>query len=258
MTSDAVRSADGTSIGYERAGTGPALILVDAAQCFRGFGPSAELGALLTPYFTVFRYDRRGRGESTDTTPYAVRREVEDLAALIGAAGGSAYLYGFSSGAVLALLAAAEGLNVTKLGLLEPPWQPGEPDPDEPGLGAEVAALVAAGRRGDAVEHFNSSIGVPAEMVAGLRQSPSWPALEALAHTLEYDSTITRSLPAERLATITTPALVINSEASDDRLLGWGKGVADTMPNATYRVMKGEWHGVPAPDLARTLTDYFA
>src|SRR5918996_3561530 len=120
-TTSTVRSEDGTSIAYERIGTGPPLVIVDAALGFRGFGPMGELAGLLAGDFMVVTYDRRGRGESTDTPPYAVEREVEDLAALIAAAGGSAFVYGFSSGAVLGLHAAARGLPITKLALLEPP-----------------------------------------------------------------------------------------------------------------------------------------
>lgn len=258
MTTDTVRSADGTSIAYEQAGAGPALILVDAAGCFRGFGPMAPLASLLTANFTVITYDRRGRGESTDTLPYAVDREVEDLQSLIDAAGGSPFVYGFSSGAVLALHAAAQGLAIEKLALLEPPLPLHDQPPTGPDLGAEIAELVAAGRRGDAVEHFQTSIGVPAEMIAGMRQAPSWPAMESLAHTLVYDLVITSSLPAARLSAITTPTLVLSSEASDDRLLRWSQGVSDTLPNASHRTLKGEWHGVSPEDLASSLTGYFA
>jgi pimeloyl-ACP methyl ester carboxylesterase len=249
-------SSDGTSIAYEWAGTGPAVILVDAASCFRGFGPMGPLAEALGSRFTVFRYDRRGRGESTDTPPYAVEREIEDLKAVIEAAGGSAFVYGFSSGAVLALHAAAYGLAIGKLALLEPPLELEKP-PAEPDLGAEVAELVAAGRRGEAVEHFNNSIGVPAEMVAELRQSPAWPALEALAHTLVYDTVITSTFPAERLTAIEVPTLVIDSEGSDDRLHKWARGVADALPDGTHRSLKGEWHGVLAEDLAAVLADFF-
>lgn len=253
-----VRSADGTSIAFERTGTGPALILVDAAGCCRAVGPLGPLAAQLAAKFTVFTYDRRGRGESTDTLPYEVDREIDDLQALITAAGGSAFVYGFSSGAVLALHAAAAGLAIPKLALLEPPLPVDDQPSPEQDLGAEVAALVAAGRRGDAVEHFQRSIGVPAGMTAGMRQAPFWPTLEGLAHTLVYDTLITRSLPAARLKAITVPTLIIDSEGSDARLRGWAHGVAETMPNVQHRTLQGEWHGVPAADLARVLTDFFA
>lgn len=253
-----VISKDGTTIAFEQSGKGPAIILVDAAGGFRGFGPMGPLAAQLDSRFTVFTYDRRGRGDSTDTLPYAVDREVDDLQALIAAAGGSAFVYGFSSGAVLALHAAAHGLAIPKLALLEPPLVVDDQPPPEPDLGAEVAELVAAGRRGEAVEHFQTSIGVPAELVAGMRETPYWPALEALAHTLVYDSIITRSLPVARLSAITTPTLVLASEGSDDRLRNWAHGLCDTLPNASLRMLKGEWHGVPAEDLAPVLEEFFA
>jgi pimeloyl-ACP methyl ester carboxylesterase len=251
-----VGSADGTSVAFERTGTGPALILVDAALGFRGFGPMGELAGLMAGDFTVFTYDRRGRGESTDTPPYAVDREVEDLAALIEEAGGSAFVYGFSSGAVLGLHAAARGLPMRKLGLLEPPILLDD-QPEEGDLGAEIAELVAAGRWGDAVEHFNRSIGVPEEMVAGMRDAPYWPALEAAAHTLVYDTAITSSVTPEMLSTISTPTLVVGSEASGEYLQSSGRAVAEGVSNGRYVALKGEWHGVPLKDLAPVLTEFF-
>jgi pimeloyl-ACP methyl ester carboxylesterase len=259
ITTGTVRSADGTLIAYDRSGSGPALVLVDAACGFRGFGPMTGLAALLAPAFTVYVYDRRGRGGSTDTAPYAVDREVEDLAAVIGAAGGSAYVHGFSSGAVLALRAAVAGLPITKLSLLEPPLDTtgGAADEGASDLAAEVGALVAAGRRGDAVEHFQRGIGVPADMVAVMRQAPFWPTLESVAHTLAYDVLVAGSLPVDELAGIGTPTLVVTSESSSDNLRAWGRGVAEALPNGEHRAMSGEWHGVPDEDLTAALTGYF-
>jgi pimeloyl-ACP methyl ester carboxylesterase len=256
-TAGTVRSADGTSIAFDRAGTGPPLVMVDAALGFRGFGPLGELAGLLVGNFTVLTYDRRGRGESTDTSPYAVDREVEDLAALIDEAGGAAALYGFSSGAVLGLHAAAGGLPIPKLALLEPPV-PLEDHQEEGDLGAEIAELVAAGRRGDAVEHFNRSIGVPEEMVSGMRDAPYWPTLEKIAHTLVYDTTITSSVTPELLASISTPTLVLGSEASGDYLQSSGRVVADALPNGEFVALQGEWHGVQSETLAPVLTAFLA
>jgi pimeloyl-ACP methyl ester carboxylesterase len=250
-----VRSADGTSIAFERTGTGPALIMVHAALGFRGFNPMGELDGLLTGDFEVITYDRRGRGESTDTLPYAVDREVDDLAALIEEAGGSAFVYGFSSGAVLGLHAAARGLSIPKLALLEPPI-PLDDQPQEGDLGAEIAELVAGGRRGDAVEHFNRSIGVPEEMVSGMREQPFWPALEQIAHTLVYDTAITSSVTPELLASIATPTVVVGSEGSGDYLQSSGRTVAETLPNGRFVGLEGEWHGVPPADLARVMTEF--
>jgi pimeloyl-ACP methyl ester carboxylesterase len=255
---DHVTSRDGTSIAFEQDGEGPPLILVDAATGFRGFGPMGELARLLAPDFRVITYDRRGRGESTDIEPYAVDREVEDIEALIDAAGaGEVFAHGFSSGAVLAMFAAARGLPISRLTALEPPLELDrdamQPDP----LELEIADLVAAGRGGDAVEHFNRSIGVPEEYLVGMRDAPFWPALEALAHTLVYDATITRSMSRAILATIPTPTLVINSAATDDRLRGWARDAAATMPNASHRELPGEWHGVANDVLAPALKEFF-
>jgi len=253
---EAARSADGTSIAFERAGTGPPLILVDAALGSRGSGPMDALTAELVSRFTVITYDRRGRGESTDMPPYGIAREVEDLQALVDEAGGSAFAYGFSSGAVLLLHAALAGVAFPRLALLEPPLAL-EDEPDQPDLGAEVAELVAAGRRGDAVEHFNRSIGVPEEMLAGMRDAPFWPALERAAHTLVYDMTITSSLPLDQLSGVTTPTLVLASEGSDERLPTWGRWLCDTLPVCSFTTLAGEWHGVPPETLAPVLGEFF-
>ncbi|MEU2612164.1 alpha/beta fold hydrolase [Micromonospora sp. NPDC007271] len=253
-----VRSADGTTIAYERSGTGPTVIMVDAAGGFREMGPMRPLAALLADEFTVICYDRRGRGRSSDTAPYHVDREVDDLRALVEEVGGPAGLFGFSSGAVLALVAAARGLPVGRLALLEPPLDLAEAPTGEPGLAAEIAQLVTAGRRGDAVAHFQAAIGVPAELTEGMRGSPSWPALEQLAHTLVYDLTIVDALPADELARVSVPALVIDSEQSDARLRGWAAGVAAALPHGHRRSMRGDWHQVPEAVLAPVLADFFA
>jgi pimeloyl-ACP methyl ester carboxylesterase len=250
-----VTSADGTSIAFERMGAGPTIVLVDAAGCFRAVGPTAPLVPALSGDFTVVSYDRRGRGESTDTLPYSVDREVEDLQAVIAAVGDSALVYGFSSGGVLALYAATRGLPISKLVLMEPPLAD-RPPSDGPDLGAQIAALVDAGRRGDAVEHFQTSIGVPADMVAGMRQSPLWPAMEALAHTLVYDTTITSTLPRADLTAATTPTLVLDSEGSDQRLRTWARDTATALPHGTHRSLPGDWHGIAPADLARAITAF--
>jgi pimeloyl-ACP methyl ester carboxylesterase len=253
-----VTSNDGTSIAFERVGTGPAIILVDAAGNFRGFSPMPELAEALAQNFTALTYDRRGKGASTDTLPYAVDREIDDLQALIALAGGSAFVHGFSSGATLALLAAERGIGITKLSLLEPPLRvDSTPPPAAPGISGEVARLVIAGRRGDAYEHWMRGIGVPAEMIAQMREGPLWPALEATAHTLVYESFIPGSLPPDRLAAISTTALVVASEGSDDRLRNWAQGVAEALPNASARFLPGTWHGVSAEHLAPALTEFF-
>src|SRR5688500_907857 len=205
-----VTSKDGTTIVYDKLGTGDAVILTGGALVARA--AHAGLAQLLAQDFTVFNYDRRGRGDSGDTPPYAVEREVEDIAAVIDAAGGSACLYGTSSGSVLALEAAASGLPVTKLALWEPPFvldEKARPPADQV---ERYNEMIAEGRRGDAVEYFMSRVvGLPPEFVAQARAQPFWEAQEALAHTLAYDATIMGdySLPTERAGAVTAPTLVI-------------------------------------------------
>lgn len=184
-----VVSDDGTIIAYERNGAGPPLVIVDGALCSRAFGPSAAQSARLADHFTVYTYDRRGRGESSDTQPYAVEREIEDLAAVIGAAGGSAFVYGISVGSVLVLRAAATlGASVIpKLALCEPPFSVGDEAKQEFSQEKQqINALLAADQRGDAVFTFMSDI-MPPPMVDELRASPDWAVLESHAPTLAYD-----------------------------------------------------------------------
>ena len=260
---DKVRSSDGTMIAFDRSGDGPPLVYVGGALNDRSSG--APLAAVLAPRFTVLTYDRRGRGASGDTAPYAVEREVEDLAALIGEAGGSAALYGMSSGGALALEAAARGLPIAKLALYEPPFAA-----DDGGrrqareYTAKLAELLAADRRGDALELFMTRVGVPVELVGQMRGAPMWPALEALAPTLAYDSAVMGdsdrggSLPAERLATVTTPTLILDGEASPAFLREAARRVADTLPHGRHRSLQGQTHDVAPEALAPVLEEFLA
>ncbi|WBB50133.1 alpha/beta hydrolase [Verrucosispora sp. WMMA2044] len=247
-----VMSRDGTRIGYQRDGAGPALILLDAAGHFRANSPLGELADLLTPRFTVYRYDRRGRGDSDDTPPYAPEREVEDLAALIAEAGGSAALYGYSSGCLLALHAAAAGLDVRRLVLLEPPL---DTDGDEAGQRAFIAHL---GRLtgAEAVAFFLTEIGVPEHMISGMRDTPHWNAMVSVAHTLAYDSLLSGATGPTVLARVRTPTLVLHSAGSSDDLTGMAATTAGLLPAAERRGLPGEWHGVPAATLAPVLTEF--
>src|ERR671937_2228400 len=171
-----VRSKDGTTIAFDQPGDGPSIILVGGAMSTRS--ASVPLAALLAPHFTVFAYDRRGRGASGDTAPYAVEREVDDLDALISAAGGSAFVFGHSSGAVLALEAAARGLAITKLALYEPPFIVDDSRPPLPkDYVAHLTELVSSGRRGEAVAYFMTTrVGLPVDAVAQMCHDPMWPA----------------------------------------------------------------------------------
>ena len=254
-----VNSRDGTTIAFDQLGAGPPIILVCGGSTDRM--ANAPLAELLAEHFTVFNYDRRGRGDSGDTAPYAVEREVEDIDAIITVAGGSASVYGASSGAALALEAAASGLAITKLALWEPPYiLEGRPRP--PADTARMyTELVAAGRRGDAVELFMAKVvGLPPEFVAEAKKAPWWPAQEALAHTLAYDATIMGdySLPTERVASVTVPTLVIDGGASFPWIRLTAQAVAEGIPDAQWRTLEGQTHNVAPKVLAPVLEEFFA
>ena len=258
-----VQSKDGTTIAFDQYGQGPAIIVVGGAFQHRAIDPAtAQLAALLAQHFTVFHYDRRGRGDSSDTQPYAVEREVEDLDTLIKEAGGSAFVYGMSSGAVLALEAARRGLAITKLALYEPPFNSGDVDARQVSKNytQQLTALLAEGRRGDAVAFARASWGTPAEAIAGMRQSPSWPLLESVAPTLAYDNAIMGdgSVPTERLAAITIPTLVINGGASPAFMHNAAQAVAHALPNAQHRILEGQTHSVAPDTLTPVLEKFFA
>jgi pimeloyl-ACP methyl ester carboxylesterase len=255
-----VRSSDGTAIAFERAGDGPPLILVGGALSsgVRDFPPFVELARLLEPRSTVYRFDRRGRGDSGDMQPYAVEREAEDLDALIADAGGSAAVYGFSSGAVLAVEAAAGGAEVTRLVLLEPPLPTGE-GAAQAEL-AQTAEMIRAGRRGDAVASFLAGVGLPPEAVEGMRQSPEWASLEEMAHTLLYDGAITEddALWSERAGHVSAPTLVLFSEGTSAYLGESARLAAESIPNAIRRTLPGEFHDVDPGTLAEELAAFLA
>ncbi|NUP76981.1 MAG: alpha/beta fold hydrolase [Nonomuraea sp.] len=247
-----VTSSDGTRIAFEQAGEGPAVVLVDGAMCYRGAGPNTPLAAELARSFTVCTYDRRGRGESGDGAAFAVEREVEDLAAVIGRAGGDVRVFGHSSGAVLALEAALAGVPIARLALFEPP-----PLGEESGLSDELDKLVREGRRGEAVEAFQLAVGIPPEMVAGMRESPFRPALEAIAPTLVYDTRLTGSASPGRYAAVGVPALLLDSESSPERLRESTRLMAETVPGARRRSLPGAFHGVDPDVLAPVLAEFF-
>jgi pimeloyl-ACP methyl ester carboxylesterase len=255
---DQVTSNDGTTIAFDRLGDGPPIVLVCGGSTDRM--ANAALAARLASHLTVFNYDRRGRGDSEDTPPYAVEREVEDIAAVIGAAGGSAFLYGTSSGAALALEAAASGLPVTKLALWEPPFfldETARPPADQV---ERYNEMIAEGRRGDAVEYFMSNVvGLPPEFVAQARTQPFWEAQEGLAHTLAYDATIMGdySLPTERASSVSAPTLVIAGGASFAGMLETAQALADALPQGQIRILEGQGHDVDLSVLAPVLEEFF-
>jgi pimeloyl-ACP methyl ester carboxylesterase len=255
-----VLSGDGTTIVYERFGQGRPIILVGGAltSALRSFPSFVRLAEALSPSFSVYTCDRRGRGESGDNQPYAVEREVEDLEALIAEAGGKAAVHGLSSGGVLGLTAAVSGAPVTELVLFEPPFPTGEPDA---GAAARRDGLIAAGRRTELVERFvTDSVGLSPDGIAALRRSPEWPRLEAVAHTLAYDGAITgdRTLWSEQARSLRIPVLVLDSDASPEHLRAAARRAADVLPGASHRTVAGSVHDAAADVLAPVLADFFA
>lgn len=255
-----VTSADGTTIAFEHTGIGPPIVLVDGAMCFRAAGPMRPLAELLENRLTVFTYDRRGRGESTDTTPYAVEREVEDLRAVIAAAGGRAGLYSMSSGGALALATAAAEPGVTGLALFEPPYL-GESGGDTRSkeYTERLRELLDADRRGEAVELFMTFVGVPAPGIAHLKSQPGWATFEAIAPTLAYDDTLLDGghVPRDLAASVTVPTVVVSGTASPGGLQQAALATAEAVPGARHVSLEGQTHDVDPSALAPVLVEFF-
>jgi pimeloyl-ACP methyl ester carboxylesterase len=255
---ETVTSADGTRIAFDRFGDGPPIIM--AAGAFNDRSTTEPLSRALAAHCTAFNYDRRGRGDSGDTAPYSVQREIEDMAALIGEAGASAALFGYSSGANLALQAAASGLPIAKLVLYEPPFNPDDSYPTLPGdLASRLTELVAEGRRGDAVELYQiAAVGMPASVVEQMRHAPFRPSMEAIAHTLAYDAAVVgdRSLPAGLIGSIRAPALVISGGDSPPFLREAARAVADTLPQGRLHTLAGQGHDINPEATAPVIADF--
>jgi pimeloyl-ACP methyl ester carboxylesterase len=253
-----VASADGTKIAFDGLGIGAPVILVAGASTTRAI--HTQLAQLLAEDFSVYNYDRRGRGDSGDTPPYALEREVDDLEALMAEAGGAAALFGNSSGGVLALHAAARGLPVTKLALWEPPFMV---DPDAPRRQkeyvAELTKLLAAGRRGDAMAYFMKTIGLPEEMIAGMRNAPMWSDMEAIAHTLAYDAAVMGDsmVPPALASSVTAPTLVLYGSETGAWAENAAEALAATLPDARRQTLNGQTHNVAWDVLAPALIDFF-
>jgi pimeloyl-ACP methyl ester carboxylesterase len=259
-----VFSKDGTAIAFDRIGNGPPVILIDSALCYRGMGQSGKLAELLAQHFTVFTYDRRGRGRSGDTAPYAVEREVEDIATLLSEAGGAAFVWGMSSGAVLALEAANRLGGIKKLALYEAPFIVDSTRPTTEDDWNRISAAVAADRRSDAVKLFLKSVGVPGFVRALMPlMIPVWSKLKAVAHTLPYDGAIVRDnqrgkpLPASRWASATIPALVMDGGNSPAWVRNANRALARVLPNAQYRTLEGQTHMLKPKPHAPMLVEFF-
>jgi pimeloyl-ACP methyl ester carboxylesterase len=254
-----VRSEDGTTIAYDRVGAGPAVTVV-------GGGPTdrlanAPLAALLADRFTVYSYDRRGRGESGAAEAYAVERECEDLGAVIAAAGGVAAAFGTSSGAVLTLEAASRGVSLSSLVLWEPSYVVDDSrTPPPAGLADSVAELVAAGRNGDALElFFTGAVDMPAEAVAYMRSQRFWEDMEATAPALVHDITLMGdfSLPADRLGSVSAPTLVVDG-GTTPWLTASADAVAAAVPGAVRQTIAGQPHNVDPSAIAPVIADWLS
>jgi pimeloyl-ACP methyl ester carboxylesterase len=265
-TLETVTSADGTTITLERYGQGPPVILIGGA--FNDRTTVAGTAATLAPRFTAVAYDRRGRGDSSDADAEngaSVEREVEDVAALIDHLGGSASVFGHSSGGNLALEAAERGLPIDKLAVYEPVFiLDGTRPRPSPHVLDRLQALVRAGRRDDAAALFlTEQVGVPEEMVGAMRASESWPWMTAIAHSLPYDVAVCGPglvLPADHLATIRVPTLAVDGGDSPDWMRLATQAVADAIPGARYATLEGQDHSVlNQPEALRpVLVDFLA
>ena len=260
-----VTSADGTRIAYETIGSGPALILVDGAMCYRDFGPARDLAKALADEYTVFIYDRRGRGASGNTQPWSADREIDDLAALLEAAGGQAYLLGVSSGAVLAADAAAKHPGFTRLALYEPPFIVDHTRaPRDATFTADTEALIARGDRSGALKKFMTHVGMPALMVTVMSLTPPWKKLKAVAHTLPYDLHILgttgsgKPLDPARWAGATMPALVMDGGKSPQYMRNAARAMSEALPKADYQTLPGQTHMVKAAAIAPALKEFLA
>ena len=258
-----VHSADGTTIAFDKRGKGPALILVDGALGQRAMdSETTQLAPLLAQHFTVLHYDRRGRGDSTDTQPYTVEREIEDIDALITEAGGSAFVFGISSGAALALEAAIKlGEKVKKLAMYEAPY-----NNDEDARQSwktycnQLADVLAQGHQGDALALFMLLVGMPPDHLDSVRRHPLWPMWEAVASTLAYDAAVMggdASVPSKKAARVAVPALVMDGGASYPFMHATALALARAMPQAQHRTLEGQTHEVAPQVLAPVLVEFF-
>lgn len=256
---DKTLSRDGTLIAYRRRGEGPPVILVGGA--LGTAATEAPLARLLAPRFHVVTYDRRGRGASGDSTPYAAEREIEDLTAIAETVGGSPSVFGVGAGGALALEAQAAGLPVALLAVWEPPYTP---DPSGLLFKADCTArlhrLLSAGDRGGAVELFLSATGVAADLIARMRSASLWRSLESVAHTLAYDDALlgNGAVPAERFASVTARTLVVSGGFSPASARTATRALADALPRGRHRTLTGQARELAPQAIAPVLAEFFA
>ncbi|ESY99975.1 alpha/beta hydrolase [Mesorhizobium sp. LNHC209A00] len=262
-STQAVLSRDGTLITCERQGHGHPLVLVDGALCSRTMGPSGPLAKALADNFTVFRYDRRGRGDSGNTAPYAIEREVDDIEAVLRAAGGEAYVWGMSSGAMLALMAATRLPGVKKLALYEAPLIVDDSRATTQADWATIGTALAEGRRGDAITAFLKSVGMPRLLIVFMKLTPIWRRLKAVAHTLPHDGAIVagdqfgKPLDPVRWASLRVPVLVTDGGKSPAWLRHGNRALAKALPNARHQTLPGQNHILKPAAHAPVLTAFF-
>jgi pimeloyl-ACP methyl ester carboxylesterase len=252
-----VRSRDGTEIAFDREGTGPPVVLVAGASCDRAV--HSELAKYLSVDVTVLNYDRRGRGDSGDTSPFAVEREIEDLAAVVDAAGQDPSVFGNSSGAILALRAAGAGVPMAKLALWEPPFGLDEHAPSRHRAYVdELTGLLSSGLKGDAMALFLRSVGVPEPAIAGMRQAPTWSGVEDIAPTLLYDAAVMgdSTLPEELVSSVSVLTLVLDGSETGKWAAASANALEAVLPNPTRRTLAGQNHAVDWRVLASAITDF--
>lgn len=257
-----VISKDGTKIAFDKQGQGSPVVLVDGALSFRSFGPMPELAKMLSTNFTTIDYDRRGRGDSDDTKPFTVEREIEDIEALMNNVGESAFLYGVSSGACLAIEAAIKlGDKVKKLAIYEATYKSGGNALEEwRDYNQHLTKFLADNHRGDAVELFMALVGVPAAQIEGMRKAPIWQMLESVAPTLLYDAAAmgaNRKVPIERVLQITAPTLVMHGGAGLPFIKQSALTLSKAIPNGEFRTIEGQTHAVASKVIAPVLAEFF-
>ena len=253
------KSKDGTTLAYDVYGSGPALVYITGASCFRSFMPIVQDAKAFASEFTVYNYDRRGRGDSGNTLPYSLEREVEDIEAMIDAAGGKAYLYGHSSGAVLALEAAMRlGDKLQKVVMYDPSYVHDETEKAEYGrLSQRIYKLLEEGKNAEAMTGFLKGIGMPKVFVFLLRFMPGWKTMVALAPTLAYDIALTKDLPpVERAPKVTVPTQIIVGQKSPVRIHGVADQLNKAIPGATFAILAGQDHMVSAKALLPILASF--